>query len=725
MAGDAKAFYNDLLKQIGVGINIARAYPKGHPSMQPVVQRLRILLKEIPIEKDSISLVVIEDVIMIDEDRFSSKQLPIIKSLVTRFSKVGVKSITFGTDVSENDIQEFFNAMVATPADLADYGDIVALVRAKGITGIRVNKLQVGVVSSDHEGPMMAWGQFLDTLAVGRTVATDEERIRELGGFLAQVGLVGGEPINVQTDRIISGLERLALLVADQYGEDRWDEYSMVFSRMLSALSPNIKKNIVKYRTENKKLAVLFKNLIPTMSDEDIIDVITTKAGEKGPAMEQDIIDILKNVTGTRLPGILASLRVNAPQLDFEKIAARLMTEIKTVEGDRSSDAFASKNLETQLRAIFPRLREDSQDERRKAVEELSAYVERIFDSGNIDLLRLLIDRFDSMADAETDMVTFEKVIGSLRKVYEKAREYTKDEIVQFISKKFGKHLLRKDVALIEKKKCIIRAISELKDENYVTELVSLLWDQGTFVEAREALIVLAEFATPLLIETLKDTDDKSIRMKILDVLVRIGKNAIPEIRKLLASSKWYIRRNGVHLLGEIHAKESVDILGQMIGDESEQVQLEVIHSLKKLDDHSAKQYFVKALKSKYKSTILAAVQNLSREEAAAKMSDIAGWLKTRKGIPETAEEKFRQNVIDVLGQNGDATVISALVDVLHEKALFRSNVLYPTKEAALRAIHQIGGEEAKKALEQAVASRDQQISVYAQDLLSPKEDKE
>jgi hypothetical protein len=96
-----------------------------------------------------------------------------------------------------------------------------------------------------------------------------------------------------------------------------------------------------------------------------------------------------------------------------------------------------------------------------------------------------------------------------------------------------------------------------------------------------------------------------------------------------------------------------------------------------------------------------------------------------RKGIPEKEEETFRQNVINVLGQYGNSTVITALVDVVHEKALFRSNILYPTKEAALRAIHQIGGEEAKKALEQAAASRDQQISLYAQELLSPKEKKE
>ena len=88
-------------------------------------------------------------------------------------------------------------------------------------------------------------------------------------------------------------------------------------------------------------------------------------------------------------------------------------------------------------------------------------------------------------------------------------------------------------------------------------------------------------------------------------------------------------------------------------------------------------------------------------------------------------EEKFRQRVIDVLGQYGDSTAISVLVEVVHEKALFRGNILYPTKEAALRAIHQIGGEEAKKVLEQAAASRDRQISLCAQELLSPEENKE
>ena len=298
MADYSTPYLNDLIKQIGLGMNISKTYPRGHPSLIPVVQRLRILLKEIPIEEESISLVVVEDIIMIGQQRFDSKRLPIIKNLVQRFNQLGVKSVTFSVDLAEDDLREYFSAMAATPADIADYGDIVALMRVKGVKSIIVNKFRVGVISSDKEGKSMDWEQFLESLSGAQATMTDEERVKELSSFLTSIGIAGTEAPTVQTGKIVGGLEKLALMVADQYGEDRWAEYSMVFSRMLSALSPTIKKNVVKYRTENKKLGVLFKSLIPTMSDEDIIDIVSTKAKDKSPEAEQEIIDILKGVTG-------------------------------------------------------------------------------------------------------------------------------------------------------------------------------------------------------------------------------------------------------------------------------------------------------------------------------------------------------------------------------------------------------------------------------------------
>jgi len=717
-------FLNDLIKQIGLGINVSRTYPKGHPSLQPVVQRLRILLKEVPIEERSVSLVVMEDSIMIGEERFDSHRLPIVKSLVHRFAQLDVKSVTFNVDLSEEDVKEFFAAMAATPSDLQDYGDIVALIRARGITGIQVNKFKVGVISSGQESAAMNWDQFLESLTSAPAAISDEDRIKELGGFLTSVGLSGDEPAEVQTKKIISGMEKLALLIADQYGEDRWNEYSMVFSRMLGALSPTIRKNITKYRTENKKLSVMFKSLIPGMADEDIIDIISVKAKEKSSNVEQEIIDILKNVTGSRLPGILSTLRVNVPELDFEKIVGRLMTEMKTAKGEKAADKFMSKNLETEMRGIFPRLRDPSHEERNKALDELLSYSEKIFTAEDYDLLRLLIDRLDSMADAETDLFTFGRIVNALVSLYKQCQDKNKEELINFVSKKFGKHLLRKDAALLDRKKIIIKAISDIKDENYVPELVSLLWDPGTFAEAREALKSMAEFSAPLLIDTLRETEDRSVRMKIIDVLVRIGDPAVGAIQKMMSAKEWFIRRNAVYILGEMHHSGSVDRIGEMIQDDHLQVQLAVIEALEKIGNDKAYKHIRNALESKHKIIVIEAMKRLPRELFQDKLKDLLSWIKSRKSIPDKKEEQARQEVISIMGRLADDSIVDALVEILNERALFKSGLLQPTKAAALDAIAQMGTEKAQQALQDATTHKDKFVAATSQEIISRQQKK-
>lgn len=719
MADYSVKFLNDLIKQIGLGVNIAKTYPKGHPSLIPIVKRLRILLREVPIEQETISLVIGEDIIMIGEERFDSKRLPMVKSLVNRFSQLGIKSITFSVQQTEEDIQEFFSAMAATPADIADYGDIVALLRARGVTRITVNKFRVGVISTDTGAQSINWDQFLESLTTGQIAMSDDDKVKELSSFLAGIGIGGSEPIEVQTGKIVSGLEKLALMVADQYGEDRWDEYSIVFSRMLSVLSPTIKKNITKYRTENKKLAILFKSMIPTMADEDIIDVISVKAKERSPQVEQEIVDILKNVTGSRLPGILSTLRVNVPELNFEKIASRLMSELKTVKGKKAADKFMSKNMEQEMRLIFPRLRDSSRDERVKAVEDLMGFQDRIFESENYDVLRLLVDRFDSMADAETELKTFVSVVTALKNIYLKAKTLKQDDMVQFISKKFGKHLLRKDAALLERKKTVIRTISEIKDENYVPELVSLLWDPGTFVEARGALSSLAEFSVPVLIDTLKETENRAVRMKIIDVIIKMGERAVSEVLKLLDSPEWYIRRNGIFILGEMKTSVVIDRIGSLINDDQEQVQLAVIDNLMKTGSENIKPYLLKGLQSKYNKVAIAAMKHLEKEDVLDKLTEVAGWLKARKGIPNIKEEQFRQEIIEVLGRFGDDSVLEPLVAILSERPIFKADLLHPTKRAVLYTLAKIGSKKTMGALREATNHKDQFVAATAEEILN------
>jgi len=718
MYGSTQEFNTEFIKQIGLGVGISRTYPKGHPSLLPVIQRLKVLLKEIPLEKESLSLVVMEDVLMIEDERFDSRRLPMVKSLVDRFNQLDIKSITFNVDMNDNDIKEFFAVTAATPAEIEDYGNVVALVKARGIIGVKVNRFRVGVISSDQEGKAINWDTFLDSLVVSDTAMSDEQRFKELSKFLAGVGISGAEPANVQTDNIVGGLEKLALTIADQYGEGRWDEYSIVFSRILSVLSPNIKKNIVRYKTENKKLAMLFKSLIPTMNDEDIVDIVAMKAKEKKPGTEEEVLDILKNVTGSRLPDILSSLRMNVPELNFEKIVGRLMSEMKTSKGSKEADKFVARDLEVKLRNFFPKLRDPDQAERIAAIEELMKLSPGIFQTKNWDLLRLLIDRFDTMADAETEIPTFTKVMDALKGIYARAVQLKNDDITQFVSKKFGKHLMRKEASLLERKKIVIKAITEIKDQNYITEMVSMLWDQGTFIEAREALIAFSEYSTPLLIDTLKDIDDRSIRMKILDILVRIGDKAVPEVKKLLGFPEWFIRRNAVWLLGEIKSVESVEDLGKLIDDEEERVQLEVVDALVKINVPAGKPYLNQGLKSKFRAVLVVCLRAADRANARAKIADVLGWIRIRKSIPDEKEEKFRQSAITALAEIGDDQTIPVFNEILNEKSIFKSDLLLPTKQAVLDAYLNINTPNTLQALRDATKHRDDYVAGMAQEII-------
>ncbi len=715
-------FKTEFIKQLGLGINICRIYPKGHPSLKPVIQRIKILLKELPIEQESISVVVIEDVLMMGGDRFESKKLPLVKSLVDKFMRLGVKSITFDINAPEDEIRAFFLAMAATPADLADYGDIVALVRARGILSIKINKYRVGVVSSDEEVKQLDWTNFLESLVLSQQTWTEEDRIKQLGSFLAGIGVLGNESTEIQSHKVINGLEKLAGMVANQYGEEKWDEYAIIFSRILAVLSPTIKKNIVRYKTENKKLAMLFKSLIPTMADEDIIDIIASKAKERSPNVEDEIVDILKNITGTRLPDILSSIRVNVPEINFEKIVARLMSEMKATKGTDVADKIMEKNLEHQMRSLFPQLRDSSAQNRTDAIDKLMRLSNKIFETKNYELVRLLVDRFDTLSDTEEDMSIFKKILASLKELYVIAQKHQREEIMQFISKKFSRHLVRKEKSLLDKKHMVIRIIAEIKDQNYLPELVSLLWDQGSYVEARDALIAMADYSIPMLIDTLKDAEDKSVRMKIIDILIHMGERVIPEVVKLLDSHDWYVRRNGTYILGELKAQSAIEHLGKMLEDEDERVQLATIESLNKIDGENIYQYIKLGLNSSHRSVVILSMKSLPKEDVKEKLLETATWLKQRRSIPDEKEEQFRRSIIEILGEKGDDTILDYLTPILEERPFFKSDLIQTTKISVLHAIAKIGTPKAIDILKSIANQKDPVLASASKELLKKKE---
>jgi len=710
--------YDDLLKLLRMGIYLARTYPDGHPSLQRTVERMRKLFEELRIEKRVVSIVVIESVLKIEDERFDSMKLPIVKFLINIFHQLGVKSITFNTEVTERDLSNFFSVMALQPSDIDDYGDISALMRTREITAIKINIYRVGVVTSDAEFREMDWDNFLESMITAEAPKTEEERLKELGSFLGVLGVTSNDSAETQTEKILSGLEKLALMVMDRYGEERWNEYSLVFSRILAILSPSVKKNIVRYRSENAKLADMFRKLVPTMDDEDIVDIVMMIAKKKSPNAENEIVDVLQNVSGNKLPDILTTLGTRAPELYTNDFVDRLMKRVKATRGPESAMKYAIKNLELEMKSHFPALRSNSTEERISTVDELTAFADRLFEAENYDLVCLMANRLDAMAEAESNLNAFAKAIDAMKILYNKARARNNTETMEFIAKKFAKYLMRKDTIFLERKRVVIKAIGETRDPTYIPELVSSLWAAGTYGEAREALVALADSSALLLVQTLRETDDYSVRMKILDTLKRMSDKAIPEVLNLLQADEWYARRNGVFILGELKAEMAIDNIGALIDEDIEQIQLEVVSSLNKIGGAKSKKYIKKALNSTYPHVTLEAMKCLDAEDFENKLPEVLQWLKRLKTIPNEIEEQFRATVIEALAKSKEEPVVNALISVVKERAWFKGNLLLPTKAAALTALAQIGTSKAMQILQKSANSRNRFIAVTAQDVL-------
>lgn len=709
---------HDLLKLLRMGVYLARTYPEGHPSLSLTTKRLRALFNEIRIEKRVVSIVVIENVLTIEDEKFDSQKMTIVKYLVDRFHQIGVQSLTFNTEVSESDLKEFFSVMAMATSDIEDYGDIVAVMRMRDVTGIKVNIYRVGVVSSDEEVRELDWENFLESLITAEAPKNEEERLKEMGNFLGVLGVAGDDPTEVQSNKIVAGLEKLALMVVDRYGEERWNEYSLVFSRILAILSPSVKKNIVRYRTENMKLAGLFRKLVPTMDDEDIVDIVVTIAKSRSPKSEDDVVDILQNVSSVKLPDVLTTLRQRAPEFYTHNFVNRLMNQVKSRKGPDVASKVIIKNLELEMKTHFPKLRSESAEERRKAIEALILFADKLFDAKNYDLVRLMANRLDTMAEAEPDFGVYAKAIDAMKILYIKARDREVTDVIEFIAKKYAKYLMRKDSIFLERKRVVIKAIGETKDPTYIPELISSLWAAGTYAEAREALIALADHSAPLLLQTLRETEDYSVRMKILDILKRMTERVIPKVILLLKAEEWYARRNAIFILGELKAELTVDEIGALLKDDIEQIQLEVVASLNKIGTAQCKKHIKNALDSKYPSVTLEAMKHLDADDFKAKIPEVLTWLKRSKTLPDPTEEQIRSRVIEVLGKCKDELVVDALAAILKERAWLKGNLLLPTKAAALNALAQISTPKAMQVLQKAASNRNQFIAITAQDVL-------
>ena len=210
-------------------------------------------------------------------------------------------------------------------------------------------------------------------------------------------------------------------------------------------------------------------------------------------------------------------------------------------------------------------------------------------------------------------------------------------------------------------------------------------------------LVTLGERALPAVIEALTEEENLAVRKRLIEVLVRQGKAAVPHLQQCLDDPRWYVVRNAIFILRRLGYREMLPQLKALVGGARPQVVAEVLKAMVAFEDPEWLRYLQRELDSADEPRQLAAIGVASRIRHPQVVKSLADRLRQRLSI-RLRDDAVSVELICGLGRLRDAGALPVLQQVVELKQW-----RYPFPIASLRreaavSIAMLEGPEARRA---------------------------
>jgi HEAT repeat protein len=194
------------------------------------------------------------------------------------------------------------------------------------------------------------------------------------------------------------------------------------------------------------------------------------------------------------------------------------------------------------------------------------------------------------------------------------------------------------------------------------------------------------------LLDLLGRDESPSVRKFLTVVLVRLGEKVHKECLRRLADKRWYMRRNILHILGEIGDREMVRKAKPFCRDRDPRVRAEAARCLLMVGDDLGV------------ATLKEMIQSERGDEAELAIVQ-AGAAKVRELVPDLLEKlkrpalrgsdyKRRIYVVRALRHIGDSRAERAIQEILQMHSLLYRKDLKKLKDEAGKALPHLAGEQ-------------------------------
>ena len=239
--------------------------------------------------------------------------------------------------------------------------------------------------------------------------------------------------------------------------------------------------------------------------------------------------------------------------------------------------------------------------------------------------------------------------------------------------------------------------IKELVSDDLVAHYIRRLQDRGgrNRTDVETVLVAFGERAVKALLAALAVENDFLVRKTIIDIIVKIGRPAIPAVLDNLNDSRWYLVRNMVAILGSLGDPDLATHIVAALSHPDLRVKKEAIKGLSRLPHPSAVAALGELCFFPEETTALTATAALSRkkdEEAVLTLYRRA--VRKKVFFPHY---RLAHEAIDSLRTIDTDKALGALEEILGATAIWETPKFREMKKHALRSISKMSGSRPKE----------------------------
>ena len=662
----------ELMTELANGLDAARSFPLEHPEVKSTVSKAVSALERIFSASGEFTVRFSGRALIVDDARVGTDDDQKLISLLDELNGKGVTGMRFAADVVGNDVVKLYSVLTDDPSEIGKYGDFSEALTARGVQNI---SLEVGKMSSAEK-------------TRGRS-SPHEEIIKAIRGLvkIARERAAISEAKVPFTD-IMNRIEHVSS--AD------WHPYREAMASVVELLP--VEKRVA--LLQDIEIRPFARSLLARMGADTMVELMTNWQRQ---GKHEHVTRAIGAVDKERLREIIPQLKNR--QLSVYQYLS--LAGIDVLTEDAASSTIEESDIETVLHLYDEMIEAQNAELHTNALCSMIVFADRLVREKKYGVASDVITRISAAIEQEPSDTVIAGILADLELLYAVVSEHGQTDSCEVLIEPFGRILGRSTISLATRRR-IIQHLSKTGNPSVLHLLFSLLWESGLYPDVRAAIIGFGGKAVSEAIQLLRDAEDFSVRMKLIDVLKNIGNESLEILAENLGSREWFLRRNIVRIFGEIGDSSVIPRLEQMLQDEDHRVRIEVVRTYGKFN---------------YKDGLVMALEDGSLHVKAEALRSLRRLIDAEGVI----------DLLSQLGTSGDEVYVE-LLKIVDEKRVFEAvpwigemlNRIVWRKDApaleikrlAINTLAKLGGDDAKVILLHLSNDEDRGISELASNML-------